>query len=505
MEASQTQNSTKDRSSLNTKEIIADIWTSLNLPHEALNSCCLNLTGSGASLPSSFKVGAFAQATIGLSALAAALVHTQRNQRASVPCVSVDLGHAVTEFRSERYLRVDGQPIAMMEWPIGGLHRVRDGWVRIHDGLPHHRTIALRILGLDETATREEVDAALLHWQGEELEERGMRDGCVIVKLRSFAEWDVTEQAQAQAAVGDEPLRVHPLPSLSSWNPLKQTVIPERRLAAGNDKCLRGIRVLDFSRVIAAPVAGRVLAAHGADVLWVTAPHLPDLPACDRDTARGKRSIQLDLRCNADKKVLLELVRDADVVLQGYRPEALAKLGLGWKDCVAVNPNIVYASLSAWGSEGPWKHRRGFDSIVQAASGINVAEAAALGEAAASIVLPCQALDHGSGYLLATGICAALYKREISGGAWAVDACLAKTGRYLRSLGQLIGINGFDCLEPSDEEIADYLETKISGFGMMTAVKHSATVQGVEIGWDFMPEPLGSDEARWLRKTGCDI
>jgi crotonobetainyl-CoA:carnitine CoA-transferase CaiB-like acyl-CoA transferase len=496
-----------DRSNLNTQAIIADIWKSLDLPASSLSS--VQLTGDGPGLPSSFKVGAFAQAALAVSALSAALVHSARNSRSSqnhdekVPTVSVDLDHAVTEFRSERYLRIDGEPVPFEAFPIGGLHRVKDGWVRIHDGFPHHRSIALGLLGLDESASKEEIDEKLAQCNALELQERGMQAGCVIVKLQSFAEWDVLPQAQS---ISDLPVRVQRIQVsggilqhlTSPFN--KQPVSTREKPSAGNDKCLRGIRVLDFSRVVAAPVAGRVLAAHGADVLWITAPHLPDLPACDRDTARGKRSIQLDLRLAEDKRVLMDLVKDADVVLQGYRPDALKKLGLGWEECVSVNPDIVYASLSAWGDEGPWCKRRGFDSIVQASSGINVAEAEVYGRGDPSRVLPCQALDHGSGYFLVSGICAALYKRKKEGGAWKVDVSLAGTGKYLRSLGR---VHAFDCAELSKEETVKYLETKMSGFGMMTGLKHAAKIDSLDVGWDFMPEPLGSDEPRWLR-TGCD-
>jgi crotonobetainyl-CoA:carnitine CoA-transferase CaiB-like acyl-CoA transferase len=508
MEKLCTEMAIPDRSDLNTQEIIADIWKSLDLPATTLSS--VQLTGHGSGLPSSFKVGALAQATIAVSALSAALVHSARNSRrpenhdGKVPTVSVDLDHAVTEFTSERYLRINGKPVPFDSYPIGGLHRVKDGWVRIHDGFPHHRSIALGLLGLDESASKKEIEEKLGQCNALELQERGMQAGCVIVKLQSFVEWDVLPQAQN---ISDMPVRVRRiqvpggiLQRLTS--PFtKEPVTSRENLWPETDKCLRGIRVLDFSRVIAAPVAGRVLAAHGADVLWITAPHLPDLPPCDRDTARGKRSIQLDLRQAKDKQVLMELVKDADVVLQGYRPDALKKLELGWEECVSVNPDIVYANLSAWGDEGPWCKRRGFDSIVQAASGINVAEAEAYGRGDPSKVLPCQALDHGSGYFLASGICAALYKREKEGGAWKVDVSLAGTGKYLRSLGR---IDAFDCAKLSKEETAKYLETKMSGFGMMTGLKHAAKIESLDVGWDFMPEPLGSDEAKWLRKTGCD-
>jgi crotonobetainyl-CoA:carnitine CoA-transferase CaiB-like acyl-CoA transferase len=267
---------------------------------------------------------------------------------------------------------------------------------------------------------------------------------------------------------------------------------------SGGDKCLRGLRVLEVSRVIAAPLAGKTLAAHGADVVWVTSPSLPDLPAMDRDFARGKRTIHLDLHSSADKSKLLELARDADVFIQGYRPGALAALGLSPDDLVKVNPNIIYANMSAYGPDGPWSSNRGFDSLVQTCSGMNVSEAEHYGDGSAARPTPCQALDHAGGYLLATGVIAALYKRATEGGAYVVDVSLAGVMKYLRSLGQYPGRSGFECEDfTKHEDALEYMESRMSGFGELKAVKHSASVEGMAVGWEIMPKPLGSDNAVW--------
>ena len=116
-----------------------------------------------------------------------------------------------------------------------------------------------------------------------------------------------------------------------------------------------------------------------------------------------------------------------------------------------------------------------------------------------SRVLPCQALDHSSGYLLATGIAAGLYKRATEGGSYEVNVSLAGTMNYLRGLGQYEGKSGFDCKNyMSREDVPDdFMETKGTPLGELRAVKHSATVEGVNIGWDVMPKSLGSDEAAW--------
>jgi hypothetical protein len=485
---------TKDRTEFTAIDIARDIWLGLGLPADALEQ--LVLTGEGNGIPSSFNIGALAQSTIALSALSAAVVHSFRTKLA-VPRITVPLRHAVTEFRSERYWLLDGKPNPYAFSVVGGVHRAQDGYVRIHDAFPHHRDGALRLLGLDEHASKQDVAAAVLKWKALELENKGIGTGLVIAALRSFEEWDRSPQAPFTAKFPVSTKRLNsktgsePSPKTTSFQSRSFTILPT--------KCLQGLRVLDLSRVIAAPLAGKTLAAHGADVLWVTSPNLPDLPEVDIDMGRGKRTIQLDLHLAEDRKVLLNLAREADVFLQGYRPGALEALGFGPEQIAAVNPSIIYANLSAYGSEGPWSQRRGFDSIVQTCSGLNVAEAEHYGqENIAQRPLPCQALDHGSGYLLATGINAALYKRSIEEGAWIVDVSLAGTMAYLRSLGQWPGRTGFEYEEIGRSEAMTYLEQKTSGFGEFQAVSHSAHIDGMQVGWDVMPKRLGSDKPQWL-------
>lgn len=119
------------------------------------------------------------------------------------------------------------------------------------------------------------------------------------------------------------------------------------------DRCLRGLRVLELSRVIAAPLARKTLAAHGADVLWVTSPGLPDLPTMDRDFGRGKRTIQLNMHSAADKEQLFELIKTCDVLIQGFRPGSLAAHGLSTEKLIEINLTIICANISAFGPDGP--------------------------------------------------------------------------------------------------------------------------------------------------------
>ncbi|CAO2651493.1 Nn.00g040630.m01.CDS01 [Neocucurbitaria sp. VM-36] len=475
-----------ERSFFTPSDSVAYIWGTLALPGEALKS--LDLPRDAEYYPSSFKIDHIAQSTIALSALAAALLWSIRDQ-SPVSKVTVPAEHASIEFISERLYVLNGKPAPSSWGTLGGLHKTADGYVRMHDSFPNHRDNALKILGLGNEASREDVANKMLGWESVELEAEAFRNGAVIAALRSFDQWDVMPQAKAVAGV---PIL---LKQVRRSKPFLRT-IPR---SMTDNKCLRGIRVIEMSRVIAAPVAGKTLAAHGADVIWITSPTLPDLPGLDIDLSRGKRTVQLDIKKPDEKAKLHDLLRTADVFIQSFRPGSLDAQGLSVKELIDANPNLIIASLSAYGPDGPWSQYRGFDSLVQTCSGINVADAERFGAREAARVLPCQAFDHGAGYLLATGIIAALYKRETEGGAYEIKVSLAGVMKYLRSLGQYAGKTGFEKKTPKEPKtLLAYMETRESGFGELEAVRHAAEIAGLEVGWEIMPKPLGSDAPVWL-------
>ena len=275
--------------------------------------------------------------------------------------------------------------------------------MRLHTNFPHHRDGVLKLLGCDYD--RAAVQRALDGWQGEAFETAAAEAGLVVTMTRSFAEWDAHPQGKAVAG----------LPVLSIE---RIGDAPPRPLPPG-DRPLGGVHVLDLTRVIAGPVCGRTLAVHGADVLLVTAAHLPQMGTLVIDNGRGKLSGFVDLRDAAGRETLAALTRDADIFVQGFRPGAIGGRGFTPEQAARLRPGIVYVSLSAYGHEGPWATRRGFDSLVQNANGINHAEAEAAG-AAQPKPLPCQAIDHASGYLMAFGAMTALARRVTEGGSWHV-------------------------------------------------------------------------------------
>jgi len=248
--------------------------------------------------------------------------------------------------------------------------------------------------------------------------------------------------------------------------------------------------VLDLTRILAGPVGTRALAAYGADVLLVNSPHLPNIDAI-ADTSRGKLSAHADLREPAGRAAFDAVLSDAHVFVQGYRPGGLQQLGYGAEALAESCPGIVAVSLSAYGPAGPWAARRGFDSLVQTATGFNHAEAQAFGSGAAR-ALPTQILDHASGYLMALGACTALLRQQREGGSWWVQVSLAATGHWLRSLGRVE--QGFDAAAP---DFAPFADTVDSGFGRLSALRHAAQLSATPAGWDRPSVPPGTHPLAW--------
>lgn len=188
------------------------------------------------------------------------------------------------------------------------------------------------------------------------------------------------------------------------------------------------------------------------------------------------------------------LAGGADVFLQAYRPGALAARGFGPEELARIRPGIVYVSVSAYGHEGPWSQRRGFDSLVQSASGIASTERQAAGWTEPKH-LPCQALDHATGYLAAFGAMVALARRATEGGSWHVRLSLAQTGRWLQSFGQIA--DGWKAPDVSIDDVRDCLGTVASDFGRVLGVLPAEELDETPAFFAMPPARLGAHEARW--------
>jgi crotonobetainyl-CoA:carnitine CoA-transferase CaiB-like acyl-CoA transferase len=456
-------------------DVVATLWRLAGGDETALAH--LHLSGSDPVLPSSFRIGTAAQASIAAVGLAAAELHHQAG--AARQAISVDMRHAAVEFRSEHYLTIDGRAPSSFGDPLFGAYRTGDGrWVRLHMNFPHHRDNVLKLLGC--APNRPAVETALQNWQAISFETVAYQNGCVVAAMRTPAEWASHPQAAALATL--------PVVQID-----KIGAAPPRPLRRGA-RPLTGLRVLDLTRIIAGPVAGRALAAHGADVMRISAPHLPFIDWLVKDTGRGKLSAFVNLSTQDGTAALRRLIADADIFLQAYRPGSLAHRGFGPGEVAALRPGIIYGSLSAHGDVGPWASRRGFDSLVQTATGFNAAEGQAAGIEGPK-ELPCQALDHASGYLLAFGVLMARIRQANEGGSFLVRVSLAATGRWIWNLGRVE--DGFACPLPAQDDVVDLLEESRSLFGLMRGVRHAAQMSATPAGWSRPAVPLGTHPPVW--------
>jgi crotonobetainyl-CoA:carnitine CoA-transferase CaiB-like acyl-CoA transferase len=457
------------------REILADLWTLAGGDAAGLDA--ITLTGEEPQLPSSFRVAAAAQASIAAAGLAAAQIWKLRSGQNQD--VAVDIRHAVVECRSERYLRVDSKPPPPAWDVIAGVYKTRDRrFVRLHTNFPHHRDAVCQVLGCKPE--RDDVQAALLRWDGEAFETAAYACGGVVAMMRSRDEWSDLPHARALAAL--------PLIEIEKIGEAAPKPWPS------GDRPLAGLRVLDLSRVIAGPVAGRTLAAHGADVLLISGPDLPAIPWLTIDTGRGKLTSFIELKSEQGRDSLRTLLAQADIFSQGYRPQALARLGFSPQDAAQISPGIVYVTLSAYGHAGPWAERRGFDSLVQTATGFNHAEGQTAGVDGPK-ELPAQILDHATGYLMAFGAMMAQARQSREGGSWHVRVSLAQTGQWLWNLGRVT--DGLKTEDLKGDAVRPFLEEVPSGFGPLSSVSHSAKLSRTPAFWSRPAMPLGSHPSQW--------
>lgn len=350
-----------------------------------------------------------------VASAAAAASHLAAGRGGARPAAPIDGRRVSAAFRSDQLFRIDGRPVEGFA-RLSGFWVTADGWLRTHANYPHHRAALSKALRLDDSAGPDDLAGVLATMAATDAEEEIVAAGGVCAAVRGPDLWRRHPQAVA--------LRQLPLLGLSTSTPA-----PPRRLRRPpTDPLLpaAGLRVLDLTRVIAGPVATRTLALLGADVLRVDAPRLPEIGWQHLDTGMGKRSALIDL--DSHPQILERLITGADVVVTGYRPGALDRWGLSPEQLAERKPGLVIASLSAWGSEGPWGQRRGFDSIVQAATGIATIEST---DGVTPGKLPAQALDHATGYLLAAGVLSAVAAQLHDGSTRHVQAHLARTAQWL--------------------------------------------------------------------------
>ncbi|MEM1164171.1 MAG: CoA transferase [Pseudomonadota bacterium] len=422
-------------------------------------------------LSTKMSIGAVAGVGLGAVGVAAAEINALRGGPGGQ--VSVARDAAALAMCANDFLRVDGKrPVS---WPeLTRFYLAADGWVFLHGGFPPQ---AKRLVAaLDAPADRDGLAARLAGMTAQDIEDVCVAANTCGRRVRTFQEWNdhpASKAIAAQPVISLEPL---------GQGPARPWTSAERPLS--------GIRVLDLSRVLAGPTIGRTLAEHGADVLRIASPHLPSIEPLVIDTGYGKRSAYVDLETDAGRAELTALVREADVLIDGYRPGALAAKGFGVNDLDRMHPGIVYLTLSAFGETGPWGGTRGYDSLVQATVGL------AKGDPPKR--LPCQPLDYLVGYLGAFAIMRALMVRAETGAGARIELSLAGMAHWLRRIAAEVGpVATPPEKNPVTEDVPEQICEIDTVFGRISALRPALDVPWRLRQWEA-PVPLGTHDPVWL-------
>jgi len=433
-------------------------------------------------LPTPFRIGeagSAALAAVGLAVSDLWELRTGRRQQ-----IAVDTRRATASLRSTRYLKMDAEQVSSERNTIMGFYPAKNGrWSYLHCNFPNHRAAALKVLGVPEDSAA--VRKAVAQWDALELEEAIIAAKGAGGMVRTMEEWAQHPQAAAIA-------------SLPLMEVVKIGDSPPQPLPKG-ERPLSGVRVLDLTRVLAGPSCARTLAEHGADVLKVTAEHLPNLGYQEYDTGHGKLSTYLDLREAKNVETLRGLARECDVFSQGYRPGTIGNRGFSPEALADIRPGIVYLSLCAFSHMGPWSSRRGFDTVVQSVSGITMRQGELFpGAEPGPQFYPVSAIDYLTGYLMAFGAMVALARRAREGGSWLVRISLAQTGRWLVGRGQVPEDQLTDVpKEFTREELQRWSITSDTPVGRLQHLGPALRLSETPPRWARPTVPLGYHKPEW--------
>lgn len=430
--------------------LLRHVRTELRLDSSSAPDLLLRQTLS--DLRSRLSIGHLAIVSVAAATLAAGL-----------PAEAIDPARVAASYRSDRLLTVGG--VAPTVWsPFSGFWRAADGWIRTHGNYPHHADALRRALHLGDDAGASGMSAALASLTADH----------AVHAIESQHGLAVAVRRERPAT--DRNLRARPLLefTLDGTHRLLSPV----ELRASDGRPLQGIRVLDLTRVIAGPICTRTLALLGADVLRIDPPGVPEPEWQHLDTGHGKRSAILDARSDP----MDSLLSQADAVVLGYRPAALARLGLAPDTLARRYPHLVIGQLSAWGTDHP--ERAGFDSLVQAESGIAWVESA---DGITPGALPAQALDHSAGYLLAAALTTLLRRSRRERAGWQVSTSLRRIAAEL--LGMPRNGSPENALPPLDSEHTARFD--VAGQELVTV---RPAIPGLEFS---SPRPWGTDQPVW--------
>jgi crotonobetainyl-CoA:carnitine CoA-transferase CaiB-like acyl-CoA transferase len=398
------------------------------------------------------------------------------------PAVTVDRPLATGLFhRAARPLR------AATRSPFHPMSRdfaTADGrWIRFQANYPHLRAATLAVLGTGEDGAA--IASAVAGAKADELEAAVIAGGGAAAASRATWEWAAHAQG---AAVTAEPLvdiaesdRRDTGRLDGDWRPLT-----ERPLA--------GLRVLDMTRVLAGPMATRLLAGFGAQVLRVDPPDYDEPNGIGSgDLTLGKRCAVLDLKTADGRACFAALLAGADILVHGLRPGALDGLGLDQDTRQAISPGLIEVTLSAYGWTGPWQGRRGFDTLVQNSTGMALAGGAWAGTGV-PYRWPLSILDHSAGYLMAAAAVAAVARRARTGHGSVSRVSLARVAHWLTSG------PAQDDEPPLELPLPGPLDPAVhdSPVGPVRRLRWPMRVSGIPFRFDRPGDPFGSSVPRWI-------
>ena len=459
-------------------KILKDIFAAaqLNPPPRDL----VHISGNDPILPSNFLIGTAGASVIAATGVAAANLWRLRTGQKQV--VSIDLRRAAMAMRSDRFVYCNDKKIAGWD-PVSGFYQANDGrWVQLHCNYRHHRERTLELLEAEEN--RDSIASKVSKWNSFELEFALTNFDSICAVVRSSMEWS-------------EHLHSVAVDSLPLFEIIKIGEADAVPLPDGT-RPLSGIRVVDLTRVIAGPMCGRTLAEHGAEVLRINRPGFPCATALTIDTGFGKLEAEVDIGTKEGGETLRKLTKNGDVFVQGYRPDSISRKGFSPEEVSELKPGIVYVSLSAFGHEGPWGYKRGFDSIVQSCSGIAYEQSEGLG--GSPIHLPAQCLDYLTGYLAAFGVMEALRRRAIEGGSWLVRISLIQTANWFKNLGRVsIEKDARNLRDSVIEDILDLTMETDTPFGLVRHLAPAITLSKTPSKWITPVVPQSSDMPSWIR------
>ena len=418
--------------------------------------------------------------------IAVAVTDIHETKTGSRQKIAIDVRHAAAACQSSKYL---SQPAAGAGWKVVtpspfALHmrtiiqpwRCRDGrWYLPHFNLPHLHDRVIGVLGCESNA--DAVAKAVAQWHSHDLEEAVAAARACGSIVRSNAEWLKHPHGKMLA---DKPLVE--ITKIGDSDPIP---FPE------GERPLSGIKVLDLTRILAGPIAARTLAENGADVLMVTAEHLPQVREHVMDTSHGKRSCFLNFNNPDDLATIKKLVRNADVFSQGYRPGVMDKHGLSPEQLAKERPGIIYLSVSCYGAGGPFSDRGGWEQIGECATGICLDN----GDERPKL-LPASACDYTTGLNGAYGVLLALARRAREGGSYHVAVSLCRSGMYIYKQGKVDYADADMGLSASELDPI-MIESK-GGRGVLRHLAPVLRMSETKPYWDKPSPVLGSNIPEWL-------